>query len=116
MRPRGPAIGRQRQPFDKRAEHGVEILGDVPIGKSNREKAHCGVASVPMGVFRRVVRVPIDLDDQAFGRAEEIDNTTADDMLSAELVAVELAAGEMTPEQRFKRRRGIAESACAIEV
>ena len=55
------------------------------------------------------MRVSVYLDNQPFLRAKEIDNTTADYVLTPEFVSAELRTAESSPQQRFERSSFVAE-------
>ena len=86
----GPAVGKNFQ-FRKQAlQHAFNVPPDLAVREADRGVTTVSVQAIADRVFFGVMRVAIDLDDERPLRAEEIDDTIADDVLAAELVAAEL--------------------------
>ena len=84
-------------------KHAFDVGTNVPVCKTKHVKAFCAERHIPFIVLWDFVSVAIDLNHEAFGGAEEVDNEIADHMLAPELEAAELRTAEMFPEDFFKR-------------
>jgi hypothetical protein len=65
--------------------------------------------SVIFGLFGFIVDRSIDLHHQTCGVAVEIDNVTVDNLLAAEMEAIQLVAPQGGPQLRFRRCHSAAQ-------
>jgi len=68
--------------------------------------------SIPPRIFDRIMRIAINLDDQTFGRTEEIHNERSNDMLPTEFMSAELRPAQMPPKNDLARRRLVTHRFC----
>jgi len=59
------------------------------------------------GIFLHIMRIAVNLDDNALGGTEEIRNAIADNGLSAEFMSIELRGSKVLPQSAL-RLGGIA--------
>ena len=111
-----PAIRKRAHTIDQRRKDAFDVLADLSIGEAQLREAKRRMAPVAGGIARWVMGVAVDLNDQAFRRAEEINNGIVDDVLTAELVPVEFRSGEMAPKDDFEWGRRFAKLPRAMEM
>ena len=86
---------------------------NVAIPEAQDAQAACsqeGVAGGVVGSLRHVL-MAVELDDQCGLEADEVADVGAERALAAELVAVQLAAAEVAPEQALGGRGVVAQVA-----
>jgi hypothetical protein len=64
---------------------------------------------VTFAVALRAMRIAIDFYDQTFGRAEEIGDVRADNVLTAKFVSAKLRPAQLFPKDLFKRSGRVSE-------
>jgi hypothetical protein len=84
-------------------KHAVEVFANVRVREAQSSVPSELVHFVATLVSRSFVRVAVDLNDQPFLRAEEVDHAISDDVLTSKFEAPQLRAAEVPPELRFKR-------------
>ena len=71
----------------------ANICHDIVVRHVNNAIALSAQIGVPLGIpLNIVVRVAIDLDNEAFRRAEKVDNIITNHRLPPELIAAQLGA------------------------
>ena len=97
-----PPIGRRLKFGQKVLQNPFEVLHDVGVGDPDRSVTKRSQGSITPYVSRGVImRMTVDLNDQARLRTKEIDDRRTDRSLAPELEAAELAVREAAPQAFF---------------
>ncbi|MEN7536102.1 hypothetical protein ABDJ38_02815 [Aurantiacibacter sp. DGU5] len=97
-----PAISAQRQFLCQPHHHAFHISHYLFIGEPNdAEPGPLFERSVAALVLLRIVRVPVDLDGQSFGRTEKIDNPRTQHSLTAKLEVRKATLAQLHPQAAF---------------
>jgi hypothetical protein len=86
----GPAVGKGAELFEDIGQHTVEIFHHIRVRESDRGVATRQQQGVTPLINRWLVCPTVYLNDQGFGRAEEIRNERRDGDLSSKLESFEL--------------------------
>ncbi|MBB4153756.1 hypothetical protein GGQ80_001662 [Sphingomonas jinjuensis] len=78
------------------------VRHDIGVRHSDRGESMGGHNGVALRICFVIVRVTVDLDDQAEGRAKEVHDTHAEHRLASEFEAAELTVRPAAPKALFR--------------
>jgi hypothetical protein len=99
-------------------EDGRKILVDVGVGDAKHMEVATGEDEGALGVVPRrfCVGGAVEFDDQAGGRAVEVDDEAFDDLLPPEAVTADLLPAKRVPQHLFRGRWGAPQLARTSDV
>ena len=98
----GPTVGKAAEFDQQTLKHTFNIRANLRVCETKCLVSTVLVDSIADGIVDRIVGIAVHFDNQSFLGTEEIDNAVADDVLSAELIAVKLRPAKMRPKLRFE--------------